>query len=182
MSSFQTIQHEHFELARPLDLGSLQPRLDQKVDLTSAALSGKFSLQICCNGSSTADTQHITAGLVGNFIKERRPLIVPRLSTNTSIITVWGDDVSFDYILAGQVQTHGVVGGALWAISPSGCPREVPLAAQAARSLGMKVGSLNRRRRRGRKAPRACINSTSSITTTCVSRSKLNSASLNQFQ
>jgi D-sedoheptulose 7-phosphate isomerase len=142
MSSFKTILDEHLDLAQQLDLADLQHRLDRTVELSCAALNRKLPLLVCGNGGSAADAQHIAGELVGKFLQERQPLNVLCLSTNTSILTAWGNDVSFDTIFARQIEAHGTPGGVLWALSTSGRSRNVLLAAKAARQLGMTVVSL----------------------------------------
>lgn len=97
---------------------------------------------ICGNGGSAADAQHLAAELVGRFLKERRGLPVIALSVNTSVLTALGNDYSFNYVFARQVEALGTPGDCLIAISTSGNSPNVIEAARAAREMGMQVAGM----------------------------------------
>lgn len=137
--NFKHILDEHVALAGRLDLPRLEERLGQAVEMICAALASGRPVLVCGNGGSAADAQHIVGELVGKFLLERRALNAHCLSANTSVLTAWGNDVSFDSVFARQVEAHGVAGGVLWAISTSGRSKNVVLAARAARDCGMKI-------------------------------------------
>lgn len=137
--NFRPILDQHFAVASRLDLPQLEQRLGRAVELLSDALSSGRPVLVCGNGGSAADAQHIAGELVGKFLLERRALNAQCLSANTSVLTAWGNDVSFDTVFARQVEAHGAPGGVLWAISTSGRSKNVVLAACAARACGMKV-------------------------------------------
>lgn len=59
---------------------------------------------ICGNGGSAADAQHISAELVGRFVKERKPLPCIALTTDTSAITAIANDYDFNTIFERQVE------------------------------------------------------------------------------
>lgn len=120
----------------------LQERLDRAVDTLGDALASGKPVLVCGNGGSAADAQHIAGELVGKFLKERRALNVRALSTDTSVITAWANDVSYDSVFSRQVQAYGHPGGVLWAISTSGNSKNVLAAAQAAREMKMTVLAL----------------------------------------
>ncbi|MES1166615.1 MAG: SIS domain-containing protein [Pseudomonadota bacterium] len=142
MPDFNVLLQEHLDLARGLDVAALQVQLNRAVELSVQALEKQCPLLVCGNGGSAADAQHIAGELVGKFLKDRRALNVQCLSSNTSALTAWGNDSSFDAIFARQVEAHGLAGGVLWAISTSGRSRNVLLAAQAARARGLSVVAL----------------------------------------
>lgn len=100
-------------------------------------------LLICGNGGSAADAQHMAAELVGRFEKERSPLPVLALSVNTSIITAWSNDYSFDTVFSRQVEALGRKGDALLAISTSGNSPSILAALKTARGLGMATIGLS---------------------------------------
>lgn len=100
-------------------------------------------LLICGNGGSAADAQHMAAELVGRFEKERSPLPVLALSVNTSVITAWSNDYSFDTVFSRQVEALGRKGDALLAISTSGNSPSVLAALKTARGLGMATIGLS---------------------------------------
>jgi D-sedoheptulose 7-phosphate isomerase len=122
-----------------IPLGSLQSSLDAAVDKLAHALSDGKPVLVCGNGGSAADAQHIAGELVGKFLKVRRALNVRALSTDTSVLTAWANDVAYDTVFERQVEAYGQPGGVLWAISTSGNSRNVVAAAAKATTLGMSV-------------------------------------------
>ncbi|HHZ07594.1 MAG TPA: SIS domain-containing protein, partial [Rhizobiales bacterium] len=58
------------------------------------------------------------------------------------VMTAWGNDYGFETVYARQVEAHGGAGAVLLAISTSGNSRNVVLAAEQARAMGMTVVSL----------------------------------------
>ena len=125
------------------NLVALQEKLDRTIEkLSDALLAGKPVL-VCGNGGSAADAQHIAGELVGRFLKERRALNVRALSTDTSVITAWANDIAYETVFSRQVEAYGQTGGVLWAISTSGNSANVLAAASTARKLQMSVIALS---------------------------------------
>lgn len=122
-----------------MPLGALQAGLDGAIEQMIGALSHGKPVLVCGNGGSAADAQHIAGELVGKFLKERRALNVRALTTDTSVLTAWANDVAYDTVFERQVEAYGQPGGVLWAISTSGNSRNVLTAAVKARSLGLSV-------------------------------------------
>lgn len=98
-------------------------------------------LLLCGNGGSAADCQHIAAELVCRLSSslERPSLPAISLSTDTSILTAWSNDYTFDTVFARQVDGLGAPGDALLAISTSGYSKSILLAAEKAKEKGMFV-------------------------------------------
>ena len=112
--------------------------------IASAFLNDK-KLLICGNGGSAADAQHMAAEFVNRFELERPPLPALALTTDTSVITSIGNDYSFDEIFSKQIKALGVEGDILLAITTSGNSRNILLAVEAARDLGLfTVGLLGK--------------------------------------
>jgi D-sedoheptulose 7-phosphate isomerase len=109
--------------------------------LVSAA-TRRLPILICGNGGSAADAQHIAGELAGRFLLERPAIDVRALSADTALLTALGNDYGYETVFARQVQAHGREGGVLLAISTSGKSRNVVLAAQQARDMGMQVIAL----------------------------------------
>ncbi|MBN1898452.1 MAG: D-sedoheptulose 7-phosphate isomerase [Spirochaetes bacterium] len=91
--------------------------------LTSLKNGGK--ILICGNGGSAADAQHFAAELVGRFKKEREPIPAVSLTVDTSILTAWSNDYSFDTVFSRQVESLGNKGDILFGISTSGNSKNV---------------------------------------------------------
>lgn len=99
-------------------------------------------LLICGNGGSAADAQHTAAEMVGRMLIDRRPLPAISLTTDTSNITAIGNDFGYDSIFLKQVQALARKGDVLLAISTSGNSKNVILAVEEAKRLGVRVITL----------------------------------------
>jgi len=89
------------------------------------------------NGGSAADAQHIVAELVGKFYRLRQAFKAQAFTTNTSILTAWSNDVSYDTIFSRQLEAWGKKGDIAWGISTSGNSPNVVEAFKKARELGV---------------------------------------------
>lgn len=94
-------------------------------------------LLICGNGGSAADAQHMAAEFVNRFLMDRPPLPAIALTTDSSILTAVGNDFGFDLVFAKQVAALGKAGDILLAISTSGNSKNILLAMQEARKIGV---------------------------------------------
>jgi D-sedoheptulose 7-phosphate isomerase len=103
------------------------------------AAGGK--LLLCGNGGSAADCQHIAAEFTSILTQkfDRRALPAIALTTDTSFLTARGNDFGFDSVFARQVEALGKPGDVLIGISTSGNSKNVLLAFEAARRIGLKV-------------------------------------------
>ena len=118
--------------------------LAQAQDLAERLKRG-CKVLVCGNGGSAADAQHFAAELTGRYLKERRALAAIALTTDTSALTAIGNDYSYDYIFARQVEALGRPGDVLVGISTSGNSANVIAAVEAARNLGVRtIGILGR--------------------------------------
>jgi D-sedoheptulose 7-phosphate isomerase len=89
------------------------------------------------NGGSAAEAQHFAAELVGRFGRDRKAMSAIALTTDTSILTAIGNDLSFDQVFARQVEGLGRPGDVAFGISTSGRSRNVIEALHAARAARM---------------------------------------------
>jgi D-sedoheptulose 7-phosphate isomerase len=94
------------------------------------------------NGGSAADAQHISAELVGKFKRARSALRASALTTNTSILTAIGNDISFDEIFSRQVQATLEPEDVAVGISTSGRSANVIKGVEEARRIGAKTIAL----------------------------------------
>ena len=113
-------------------------------DLIATSFRRNGKVLLCGNGGSAADCQHMAAELVGRLTheKDRPGLPAIALTTDTSFLTAYPNDVGFDGVFARQVQALGAAGDVLIAISTSGGSPNVLAAAQEARRKGLSVVAL----------------------------------------
>ncbi|MAV15868.1 MAG: phosphoheptose isomerase, partial [Candidatus Marinimicrobia bacterium] len=80
----------------------------------------------CGNGGSAADSQHMAAELMGGLRSHDRPPIRSiALTTDSSFITAWANDTSYDSIFSRQLEALGEEGDLLVAISTSGNSKNI---------------------------------------------------------
>lgn len=102
-------------------------------------------LLIMGNGGSAADAQHIAAELIGRYKIERKALAAIALTTDSSILTAWSNDYSYDTVFSRQVEGLANPGDIVFGISTSGNSKNVVCAFEAARAMGVTtVGLLGR--------------------------------------
>jgi D-sedoheptulose 7-phosphate isomerase len=112
-------------------------RVEKAVDTVATALSSKKAFLVCGNGGSASDAMHITGELVGRFLKERKALKAICLSSNPAVLTAWANDYSYDTVFSRQVEAFGEPGGVILGLSTSGNSKNVILAFEEAKKLGM---------------------------------------------
>ena len=103
----------------------------------AACFAAGYKLLIFGNGGSAADAQHIAAEFVNRFTVERKPLPALALSTDTSILTSISNDYSFDDVFSKQIRALGRRDDIALGISTSGASRNVILAVETARHMGL---------------------------------------------
>ncbi len=89
------------------------------------------------NGGSAADAQHLSAELVGRFLRERAALPAIALSADTSVMTAVANDYGYGHVFARQVEALGRAGDVVFAISTSGNSENVVAGIEAAKALGL---------------------------------------------
>ncbi|MFA5076879.1 MAG: SIS domain-containing protein [Candidatus Micrarchaeia archaeon] len=103
------------------------------------ALKRGNKILIAGNGGSAADAQHFAAELVCTFEdRGRKALPAYALTTNSSVMSAWANDFSFDSVFSRQVEALGSRGDALVSITTSGKSKNILLAMEKAREKGLK--------------------------------------------
>jgi D-sedoheptulose 7-phosphate isomerase len=121
----------------------LETEIGQALTLVRETVQRGGTLLFCGNGGSAADAQHLATEYVVRYMRNRRAYPAIALTTDSSLITAAGNDFGFDRIFERQVQALAKVGDLLIIHSTSGNSPNVLLAADAARSLGVKVLALS---------------------------------------
>ena len=115
------------------------PQIEEASKLIIKSLKSGKKIMFCGNGGSASDAQHLSAELVGRYMKNRKPLASVALTTDTSVITAIGNDFSFDDIFSRQVESIGNDGDVLYAISTSGKSKNIIKALKVANKLNIKT-------------------------------------------
>jgi len=108
----------------------------------SEAVKNKSTIFFCGNGGSAADSQHLSAELIGRFEKERKPLKAIALTVDSSILTCISNDYSFDQIFSRQIEALAKPNDILVALSTSGKSMNIINAVNMAKSKGLKTIAL----------------------------------------
>ena len=123
---------------------NLGPTLVAAQALSDALKAGRKVL-VFGNGGSASDAQHLSAELVGRFMKERAAMPAIALTVDTSIITAIANDYSYKQVFVRQIEALGQPGDVAMGISTSGESPNVIAALQAARARGLKTIALTGR-------------------------------------
>jgi D-sedoheptulose 7-phosphate isomerase len=125
-------------LARLRDDESAQSAIADAGALLVAAFQTRKRVFSCGNGGSMCDAMHFAEELSGRFRRDRPALAAVAIS-DPSHLTCTGNDYGFDQIFSRYLEAHGREGDVLVAISTSGESRNVVLAADRSRALGLRV-------------------------------------------
>jgi D-sedoheptulose 7-phosphate isomerase len=94
-------------------------------------------LLVAGNGGSAADSQHFAAELVCKFLKDRKGIPAIALTTNSSVVTAWSNDVGFDTVFARQIEALGKKGDVFVGITTSGNSPNIIEAFRKCKGLGI---------------------------------------------
>ncbi|MBL7688987.1 MAG: D-sedoheptulose 7-phosphate isomerase [Bdellovibrionaceae bacterium] len=95
----------------------------------------------CGNGGSHCDAMHFAEEFTGRYRKDRRPLGALALG-DSSHVTCVSNDYGFEYIFSRQLQGLARAGDVLVGLSTSGNSKNVILAFEAAKAMGVKTVAL----------------------------------------
>lgn len=111
--------------------------LQRIAELCTESLRNGGKVMFCGNGGSAADSQHLAAEFVGRYKLERPAMNSVALTVDTSILTAIGNDYGYDDVFRRQVEGIGRAGDVLIGLSTSGNSRNVLLAFEQARKMGI---------------------------------------------
>ncbi|MBX6366427.1 MAG: D-sedoheptulose 7-phosphate isomerase [Rhodospirillales bacterium] len=115
------------------------------VEAAVAAVRGGGKLLFFGNGGSAGDAQHLATELSVRYVKNRPPIAAMALTTDTSTLTAIGNDLGFDQVFARQVEAVGRKGDLAIGITTSGKSRNVTLALETAKRMGLVAAALSGR-------------------------------------
>ena len=112
-------------------------KIEEAVLIMSKALQNGNKIISCGNGGSMCDAMHFAEELSGRFRDNRKGLAAVSIS-DPSHITCVGNDYGFGYIFSRYLEALGHAGDVLLGISTSGNSKNVILAVDKAKELGIK--------------------------------------------
>jgi D-sedoheptulose 7-phosphate isomerase len=113
-------------------------KIEEAIRMMSTALKNGNKIISCGNGGSMCDAMHFAEELSGRFRDNRRGLAAVSIS-DPSHITCVGNDYGFDHIFSRYLEALGQTGDVLLGISTSGNSKNVILAVDKAKELGIKT-------------------------------------------
>jgi D-sedoheptulose 7-phosphate isomerase len=97
----------------------------------------------CGNGGSAGDAQHFASEMVNRFERERPPLPVIALTTDTLTLTSIANDYHYDEVFAKQIRALGQAGDLLVVYTSSGNSGNIIKAINTAHEKNMTVLALS---------------------------------------
>jgi D-sedoheptulose 7-phosphate isomerase len=120
-------------------LASLAEPLAAATKLVADCFLTGHTLLTCGNGGSAADGGHIATEFVVRFDsgRDRRGYPAICLSDSASILTAISNDYGFEHVFERQIKAYAKPGDVLVAISTSGKSKNISLALEAAKEIGI---------------------------------------------
>jgi D-inositol-3-phosphate glycosyltransferase len=138
--SFDPLDEAIDELIQSLQLTKkvLGGNIQQAAETIAACMARGNKVMVCGNGGSAADAQHFAAEFVGRFaVPGRKALPVLALTSETSFLTAWSNDIGYESIFSRQIEAFGMPGDVLIAISTSGKSKNLVEAFKTAAALNI---------------------------------------------
>ena len=135
LGALEAIFEEHLAVAGATR-AALLPDIAALAEQLIQAFGGGAKLIVFGNGGSAADAQHFAGELTGHYKRDRRPLPVIALTTDSSVLTATANDYRFEDVFARQVEAHCQPGDVVVGISTSGSADNVVAGVSVARTAG----------------------------------------------
>ena len=103
--------------------------------ICNKALQNGGKIIFCGNGGSAAQSQHLTAELVGRYKLDRHAISAVSLTVDTSNITAISNDYSYESVFSRQLEAIGKQGDILFGLSTSGNSKNVIKAFERAKEM-----------------------------------------------
>lgn len=124
------------------------------VDMCRTAIENGNKIFFFGNGGSAGDAQHLATECTIKYNKERKAIAAIALTTDTSAITAGANDFGYDFVFSRQIEALGKPGDIALGISTSGNSKNVNIAFEKAREMGLKTVGFSGRD--GGKMPPLC--------------------------
>jgi D-sedoheptulose 7-phosphate isomerase len=119
------------------------PTLGQLCDLAVKTLRAGGKIMLCGNGGSSCDAAHAAGELVGWFEHKDRPgYAAMALGHQVPSLTAIGNDAGYEHVFRRELEAVGKADDLLIGITTSGGSKNVLLAMQQAKQMGMATALL----------------------------------------
>jgi len=109
--------NQHNEIINKINVNEIEI----VVQVIIKALKNGSSILWCGNGGSASQANHLSAELIGGMHKEKKmPYKSISLCSDTTFLTAWSNDDSFDNIFSRQIQSLSQSGDVLIGLTTSG--------------------------------------------------------------
>lgn len=142
LNAFYRAEFAEHEQVVKATLAACAAPFERLVAAAVTAVRGGGKLLFFGNGGSAGDAQHLATELTVRYVKDRAPIAAMALTTDTSALTAIGNDLGFEQLFARQMRALGRKGDLAIGISTSGKSRNVILALEAARAMGIIAAAL----------------------------------------
>jgi len=124
---------------RILEDNKLVVKIAEASDLIINSVNKGGKVMWCGNGGSAADAQHLSAELIARLNFNRKPIASIALTTDTSFLTAWSNDIDFSSIFSRQVEGLGRSDDVFIGISTSGNSKNILEAIKSANEKNIKT-------------------------------------------
>ena len=133
---------QHFEEAKntlaAFHIPENMEKIAQAISWMSASIKNNGKIISCGNGGSMCDAMHFAEELSGRYRNNRKALAAVSISDPSHISCV-ANDYGYDFVFSRYVEGLGNSQDVLLGISTSGNSKNVILAVEAAKAIGMKT-------------------------------------------
>ena len=133
---------QHFEEAKnalaAFHIRENMKKIAEAISWMSSSLKNNGKIISCGNGGSMCDAMHFAEELSGRYRNNRKALAAVSISDPSHISCV-ANDYGYDFVFSRYVEGLGNSQDVLLGISTSGNSKNVTLAVEAAKAIGMKT-------------------------------------------
>lgn len=113
-------------------------KMAQAIDWMTQAIQGGSKIISCGNGGSMCDAMHFAEELSGRYRNDRKALAAISISDPSHLSCV-ANDYGYEFVFSRFIEGLGHSSDVLLGISTSGNSKNVILAVEAAKAIGMKT-------------------------------------------
>lgn len=114
-------------------------KISKASDLIVKSLKKKNKIIFLGNGGSASDAEHLSAELLGRYLKNRKPYASMSITSNSASLTSISNDFGYEHSFSRQIKGLASRGDVIFAISTSMKSKNVINAINAANKIGCKT-------------------------------------------